>query len=92
MRTVAREVAERKIHVNAIASDAIKTDINRDAWETPDAQKKLLRLTPYGRIGEPDDVAKAAIWLASDESDYVTGTTLVVDGGMALYPTFADNG
>ena len=92
VKSVAQEVAERKIRVNAIAPGAIKTDINREAWETPDAQKKLLQLIPYGRIGEPEDVAKAALWLASDESDYVTGTTLFVDGGMALYPAFAENG
>lgn len=92
VKSVAQEMAELKIRVNAIAPGAIKTDINREAWETPEAQKKLLQLIPYGRIGEPEDVAKAAVWLASDESDYVTGTTLVVDGGMTLYPAFAENG
>lgn len=92
MRSVAQEVAGRRIRVNAIAPGAIKTDINRDAWEKPEAEKKLLELIPYGRVGVPEDVAKAAIWLASDESDYVTGTTLTVDGGMTLYPGFADNG
>ena len=62
------------------------------AWDQPAALDKLLTLIPYGRVGEVEDVAKAALWLASDESDYVTGTTLVVDGGMSLYPAFADNG
>ena len=92
MKSLAQEVAPRKIRVNSIAPGAIRTPINRPAWETDAAMGKLLELIPYGRIGEPDDVAKAAVWLASDESDYVTGTTLFVDGGMCLYPGFADNG
>jgi len=92
MKSLAQEVAPKKIRVNSIAPGAIRTPINRPAWETDAALAKLLELIPYGRIGEPDDVAKAAVWLASDESDYVTGTTLFVDGGMCLYPGFADNG
>jgi len=92
MKSLAQEVAPRKIRVNSIAPGAIRTPINRVAWETDAALTKLLELIPYGRIGEPDDVARAAVWLASDESDYVTGTTLFVDGGMCLYPGFADNG
>lgn len=78
--------------MNAIAPGAIRTSINKDAWETPEELEKLLRLIPYGRIGEPNDVARAAVWLASDDADYVTGTTLFVDGGMTLYPEFRDNG
>jgi glucose 1-dehydrogenase len=85
-------VAPKKIRVNAIAPGAIRTGINRAAWETEEALRKLLQLIPYGRIGEAEDIARAAVWLASEESDYVTGTTLVVDGGMTLYPGFADNG
>jgi len=92
IKSLAQEVAPKKIRVNSIAPGAIRTPINRPAWETDAALAKLLELIPYGRIGEPDDVAKAAVWLASDESDYVTGTTLFVDGGMCLYPGFADNG
>jgi glucose 1-dehydrogenase len=92
MRSLAQEVAPLKIRVNGIAPGAIRTDINRDAWETGEAYRRLLTLIPYGRIGEPDDVAKAAVWLASDESDYVVGTTLFIDGGMTLYPGFDDNG
>jgi glucose 1-dehydrogenase len=92
MQTLAQEVASRRIRVNGIAPGAIRTNINRPAWETPAALQQLLKLIPYGRIGEPEDVAKAALWLASDESDYVTGTTLFVDGGMTLYPEFRDNG
>jgi glucose 1-dehydrogenase len=92
MRSLAQEVAPLHIRVNGIAPGAIRTAINRDAWETEEAYKRLLTLIPYGRIGEPEDVAKAAVWLASDESDYVVGTTLFIDGGMTLYPGFAENG
>ena len=92
MQSLAQEFAPLKIRVNAIAPGAIRTPINRSAWATPEAAHALLGLIPYGRIGEPEDIARAAVWLASDESDYVTGTTLVVDGGMMLYPGFAHGG
>jgi len=92
MRSLAQEVAPHHIRINAIAPGAIRTAINREAWETEEAYARLLTLIPYGRIGEPEDVAKAAVWLASDESDYVVGTTLFIDGGMTLYPGFAENG
>lgn len=92
MKTMAQELAPYKIRVNSIAPGAIKTNINRSAWETPEAQAKLLRLIPYKRIGEPGDVAAVTVWLASDASDYVNGTTLYVDGGMLLYPAFAYGG
>lgn len=92
MKSMAQELAPQKIRVNSIAPGAIKTPINREAWETPEARRELLELIPYNRIGEPEDVAKAAVWLASDESDYVHGTTLYIDGGMTLYPGFASGG
>lgn len=89
MQSIAQELADHKIRVNSIAPGAIKTPINRGAWETPEARAKLLKLIPYGRVGEPEDVGKAAVWLASDDSDYVHGETLYIDGGMTLYPGFA---
>jgi len=92
MQSVAQEVAPLKIRVNSIAPGAIRTPINTAAWSTPEAYAALMTLVPYGRIGEPEDVARAAVWLASDEADYVTGTTLFVDGGMTLYPGFAGGG
>jgi glucose 1-dehydrogenase len=92
MKSLAQEVAPRGIRVNGIAPGAIQTEINRAAWESQEALQSLLKLIPYGRIGRPEDVARAAVWLASDASDYVTGTSLFVDGGMALYPGFRDNG
>ena len=92
MRSLAQEVAPERIRVNAIAPGAVRTPINRAAWETKEAYDRLLTLIPYGRIGEPVDIARAAVWLASDDSDYVTGTTLFVDGGMTLYPGFSTNG
>jgi len=92
MKSMAQELAPKKIRVNSIAPGAIKTPINRSAWDTPGAEAELLRLIPEGRVGVPEDIAKAAVWLASDASDYVTGATLFVDGGMTLYPGFATGG
>jgi glucose 1-dehydrogenase len=92
MQSLAQEVAPLKIRVNSIAPGAIRTPINTAAWSTPQAYSALMTLVPYGRIGEPEDIARAAVWLASDEADYVTGTTLFVDGGMTLYPGFASGG
>jgi len=92
MQSLAQELAPHRIRVNSIAPGAIKTPINRAAWETPEALASLLKLIPYGRIGVPDDVGRAAVWLASDDADYVHGQTIVVDGGMTLYPEFARGG
>ncbi len=92
MRSLAQELASRKIRVNSVAPGAIKTPINTDAWATEEARTKLLELIPYGRIGVPEDIAGAVLWLLSDASDYVNGTSLVVDGGMLLYPSFRGGG
>jgi glucose 1-dehydrogenase len=92
MESMAQEFAPQRIRVNAIAPGAIRTPINTAAWQTKAAYDQLMKLVPYGRIGEPEDIARAAVWLASDHSDYVVGTTLFVDGGMTLYPGFATGG
>ncbi len=91
-RSIAQEVAPYRIRVNSIAPGAIQAPINKDAWETPQAREELMKLIPYGRIGQPEDIGRAAVWLASDESDYVQGITLFVDGGMTLFPGFATGG
>lgn len=92
MRSLAQELAPRGVRVNSVAPGAIKTAINTHAWSDEEAREKLLTLIPYRRVGEPDDVANAVLWLLSDASDYVNGTSLVIDGGMTLYPAFRDNG
>ncbi|MFF4487845.1 SDR family oxidoreductase [Streptomyces sp. NPDC001544] len=92
METLAQELAPKRIRVNAVAPGAIKTPINTSAWETAEARKDLLRLIPYDRIGDPEDIANAVVALASDLMDYVVGTTLYVDGGMTLFPGFATGG
>ena len=91
MRSLAQELGEERIRINSVAPGAIRTPINEEATEG-DAEKKLLELIPYGRVGDPEDVGNAVVWLASDLSDYVHGTTLFIDGGMSLYPGFRDNG
>jgi glucose 1-dehydrogenase len=92
MKSIAQELAPHKIRVVGIGPGAIQTPINKAAWDTPEALEKLLTLIPYNRIGKPEDIGKLATWLASDDADYITGTTIFMDGGMTLYPGFADNG
>jgi glucose 1-dehydrogenase len=92
MKSIAQEVAPHRIRVNAIAPGAVRTPINMEAWSTREAYAELMKLVPYKRIGETDDIARVAVWLASDDSDYITGHTLYVDGGMTLYPGFETGG
>jgi glucose 1-dehydrogenase len=92
MKSMAQELAPKKIRVNSIGPGAIQTPINKSAWDTPEALNSLLTLIPYNRIGKPEDIGKLAAWLACDESDYITGTTIFCDGGMTLYPGFSTNG
>jgi glucose 1-dehydrogenase len=92
MKSIAQEVAPYRIRVNSIAPGAIRTPINTAAWQTPEAYEALMTLVPYKRIGETDDIGHAAVWLASDAADYVTGIRLYIDGGMTLYPGFATGG
>ncbi len=92
MKSIAQEVAPWRIRVNSICPGAIRTPINTQAWSTPEAYRKLMKLVPYKRIGEPDDIGHAAIWLASDYSDYIHGASIFVDGGMTLNPGFETGG
>jgi len=92
MKSLAQEVAPYRIRVNSICPGAIRTPINMEAWGTPEAYSELLRLIPYKRIGEADEIGRAAVWLASDYADYVHGISLFVDGGMTLYPGFETGG
>jgi glucose 1-dehydrogenase len=92
MMTMAQELSRYKIRVNSISPGAVKTPINRAAWETPEKEAELLDLIPYGRLGKVEDIANATVWLSSDASDYITGATLYVDGGMTLYPGFREGG
>jgi glucose 1-dehydrogenase len=92
MKSIAQEFAPHRIRINSIAPGAIRTPINTAAWETKEAYDALMRLVPYHRIGEPDDIGRAAVWLASDDADYVVGATLFVDGGMTLFPGFSTSG
>lgn len=89
MESIAQELAPKKIRVNNVSPGAIKTSINEEEWQNRESREKMLSQIPYGRIGEPEDIAKTVCWLASDEADYITGTTIYVDGGMTLYPSFA---
>ena len=92
MKSIAQEVAPYRIRVNSISPGAVRTPINMEAWSTRDAYNGLMKLVPYKRIGEPTDIGRAAVWLSSDDSDYVTGATMYVDGGMTLYPGFETGG
>ncbi len=91
-KSIAQEVAPYRIRVNSVCPGAIRTPINRSAWETPDAHDELMKLIPYKRIGEPDDIGRAVVWLASDDADYINGISMFIDGGMTLYPGFATGG
>jgi glucose 1-dehydrogenase len=92
MKSIAQEVAPHRIRVNSVCPGAIRTPINMEAWGTPEAYAELMKLIPYKRIGEPDDIGRAAVWLASDDSDYIHGASIFVDGGMTLYPGFETGG
>lgn len=92
MKSIAQEVAPYRIRVNSVCPGAVRTPINTGAWSTPQAYRELMKLVPYNRIGEPEDIARVAIFLASDQADYITGASIFVDGGMTLYPGFAAGG
>lgn len=90
MESIAQELAPHQIRVNNVSPGAIKTSINEEEWNDEEGVKKMLSQIPYGRIGDPEDIAKTVRWLVTDEADYITGTTIYVDGGMTLYPSFAE--
>ncbi|MCC7400653.1 MAG: SDR family oxidoreductase [Chitinophagaceae bacterium] len=92
MQTIAQEYGHQKIRVNSICPGAIKTPINKTAWDTPQAYNSLMELIPYNRIGVPEDIGKLAVFLASDDSDYITGASIFIDGGMTLFEGFATGG
>lgn len=92
MQSIAQEYAPHRIRVNNISPGAIRTPINTAAWESPEAYEALMELVPYKRIGEVEDVGRVAVWLASDQADYINGTSIFVDGGMTLYPGFTEGG
>lgn len=92
MKSIAQEVAPHRIRVNSVCPGAVRTPINMEAWGTPEAYRELMRLIPSKRIGEPDDIGRACVWLASDASDYIHGASIFVDGGMTLYPGFETGG
>jgi glucose 1-dehydrogenase len=88
METAARELAGKGIRVLNIAPGAIVTPINKFVLDDPEAKHAVEEEIPLGRMGNPEEIAAAVAWLASDQASYVTGTTVVVDGGMSLYPKF----
>jgi len=91
-KTLAQEAAPHGVRVLAIAPGAIQTPINADVWEDPSTRADLMSKIPMGRMGRPDEIAKMAVVLASDVAGYITGTTVLVDGGMTLYPSFMHGG
>ena len=92
MQSLAQEYGRQKIRVNSICPGAIKTPINKSAWDTPEAYNSLMNLIPYNRIGVPEDIGKLAVFLASDDSDYITGASMVIDGGMTVFEGFSTGG
>ena len=92
MKSIAQEVASLKIRANSICPGAIRTPLNRSAWEEREAYHELMTLIPYRRIGEPNEIGRLAVFLASDYADYIMGASIFVDGGMTLYPGFETGG
>jgi glucose 1-dehydrogenase len=87
-QTIARELAPRGIRVVSVGPGAILTPINEELIEDPEKRREVEEEIPWGRLGSPEEVARAIAWLAGPEAEYVTGATLFVDGGMTLYPKF----
>jgi glucose 1-dehydrogenase len=92
MQSLAQEYGREGIRVNSICPGAIQTPINTAAWSTTQALNSLMTLIPYNRIGQPMDIANLAVFLASDASDYITGASIFIDGGMTVFEGFAEGG
>jgi NAD(P)-dependent dehydrogenase (short-subunit alcohol dehydrogenase family) len=91
-KTLAQEAAPHGVRVLAIGPGAIKTSINQSVWSDPKSLQDLLEKIPLKRIGEPEEIARMVVVLASEVASYVTGRTIFVDGGMTDYPDFAHGG
>jgi len=92
MQTLAQEHGADRIRVNSICPGAIQTPINKSAWSTPESLNALMTLVPYNRIGQPQDIGNLAVFLASDLSDYITGASIFIDGGMTTFESFSTGG
>jgi glucose 1-dehydrogenase len=88
-QSIAKELAPHRIRVVNVAPGAILTPINKELMEDAAKRREVEAEIPWGRLGQPEEIAAAIAWLASSDADYVVGTTLFVDGGMTLYPNFA---
>lgn len=84
VRNLAVELGSDNVRVNAIAPGVIRTDFAKALWEDPEAEAALKRITPLGRVGEPENIAGAAVFLASQAGSYMTGQSMVIDGGTTI--------
>ena len=91
-QTLAQETADLGVRVVGVAPGAIKTQINEAVWNDPDMLRDLLRKIPANRMGKPEEIGRMVALLASDMASYVTGPSVLVDGGMVLYPSFRHGG
>jgi len=90
-RQLAQELAAFNVRVNALAPGIVKTDFNAEFWKDPGMEKKTAGMVPLNRLAEPEDVAEAALFLASDSSSYITGEVLAINGGWSPHSSLAKN-